>query len=123
MQHKLRLPQNFRKIGAHNFVIVDPMCFKKSANQCDQLTKIYNREGYRTARYPYNDGFVLYKSVGKILREKPKPKKKKARKPPRRHLSEVIKYQAQKRRTGAWLATLTPRQQKLLVGKNYVIEP
>jgi hypothetical protein len=118
---KKRLPANFRSIGKQNYVIVDPMSFKKTKKQCDTLTAIIHREGHKVAKYRFKDGWVMYKSVARLYTKQPKvaaPAKKKVgmKVAPAKKVKIVT-------RTEAYFSILTDRQKERYLRKNMVQIP
>lgn len=116
---KKRLPANFRSIGRQNYVIVDPLSFKKRKKECNQLTRVFHQEGHKVAVFAYGDGWVMYRSVAKLYTKQPKVRKAKKKARKKATPAKTVKLAT---RTDAYFATLTPRQKERLLRKNIVLK-
>jgi hypothetical protein len=109
---KQPLPATFRKVEGRNFIIVDPLGFKKSAGEANALIASFRGTGQKAIRFPYNDGFVVYRSTGPAPVKKRRKASKKTVKKKVAPKPEKLKIPPKQQRTQAWFDALTPRMKQ-----------
>lgn len=119
-----RIPPTFRKINGHEYVIIDPMSFKKTRSEVKQLEKQYALYRQKVVSFPYNNGYVAYHSARPVIKLKKLKERKKAPKTKvvKKVVVKVIAEKYKEVRTEAWYNALTPSQKKLMVSRKYVIK-